>query len=121
MSSLCVAVDIDGTITRYPSVFKEILDAFPYAVILTGCLSDDPSSTNHDHLVSGRVQQLTPLIGVPRHEIIVCVGRTVADVANGKGLVCKQRGVSLFIDDSKVYCEAVRKISPSTAIIQVFE
>ena len=120
MEELRVAVDIDGTITAFPDVFRKLLGRFPDAIILTGGIDQDPEHVNQDALIAGRVAQLTPIIGPPNNEIVVCVGRTVLDVGRMKAEVCLQRKIDILIDDATVYCKAVARLSPTTAVLQVF-
>lgn len=120
MEELRVAVDIDGTITKFPEVFRRLLGRFPDAIILTGGIDPNPERVDQDVLIAGRIAQLTPIIGPPSNEIVVCVGKTVPQVANMKAAVCLQRTIDIFIDDSTVYCKAVARMSPTTAVLQVF-
>jgi hypothetical protein len=114
-----IAIDIDGTITRYPELFRDMLNRYPEAVILTGYAGQDWRGRKQDVLVQQRQAQLLPILGVVSHRIVVCTGATVADVAKAKGEFCRDNAITAIIDDSGVYCRAVRAISPTTAVLQV--
>ena len=107
-----VAVDIDGTITRWPVACKAILAVFADAVILTGNLHNGMTQAQ---LVAGRVEQLRPYIGEATNRIVVCVGSSVQEVGRIKGEFCRDNLIDLLIDDSDIYLDAVRRISPGTA------
>lgn len=116
---LVIAIDIDGTTTRWPEQMK-VLAASPCAVVfLTGHSNVNPATADLIQLNKGRVAQLQELglFNVPIH---VCVGRNSSEVAKQKGEYCRDNNVGLFIDDSLDYCEAVRRISPNTCILHVF-
>ena len=112
MQPMRVAVDIDGTITRWPGQCKAILNAFSDAVILTGNIHNGMTQAQ---LVAGRIEQLRPYIGDVTNKIIVCVGSSVQEVGRFKGEYCRDNLVDILIDDSDVYLDAVRRISPGTA------
>lgn len=115
-----IAIDIDGTTTRYPQQMKRLLDAYPDSVLLTGCSVHDPESADIGMLLAGRHAQLEPLIGTVERHIEICVGRNSAEVAEMKGRFCREHSVQLLIDDSPDYCDAVRRLSPATAVLRVW-
>ena len=107
-----IAVDIDGTITRWPNQCRVILDTFPDAMILTGNITN---GMTQEQLVEGRRAQLLPFIGEKTRTIVVCTGTTVAGVAHAKGEYCRDNQIDLLIDDSDIYLDAVARLSPKTA------
>ena len=115
------AIDIDGTVSRHPAVLDIIANAkLESSVFLTGHSNENPATADKTQLLAGRIQQLAAL-GITTHlPIIICVGRNSTEVAEQKGIFCRDNKVELFIDDSINYCEAVRRLSPNTAIFHVF-
>jgi len=109
-----VAVDIDGTITKWPAACLAIMTAFPDSVILTGYSGRQPVA--YEKLLQERIAQLTPIIGVPQRLIHICVGRSISHIAELKGQYCRDNHIDLLIDDHDEYCAAVRKLSPKTAV-----
>lgn len=107
-----VAVDIDGTITRWPAACKAVLDAFPDAVILTGNIEN---GATQEQFVTARREQLRQYIGETDRDIVVCVGCSVPDVARLKGEYCRDNSIGMLLDDSDIYLDAVAKISPATS------
>lgn len=43
----------------------------------------------------------------------------LADLGLRKGALCEELGISLFIDDSNLYCEMIPKMSGATTVLQV--
>lgn len=115
------AIDIDGTTTRYPYAMRRIVEMCQPSVFLTGHSSVDPSTADMEDLIDGRRKQLAALGITQPCTIIVCVGRDSSEVAEQKGAFCRDNNVTLFIDDSLNYCEAVRRLSPKTAILHVYK
>lgn len=120
-----IAIDIDGTLSRYPerlsSLAKSIVSMGGYACLLTGHSRPDPSTANSEELQAGRKAQIESLgIGDLDAPIHICVGRNSREVAHQKGEFCRDNQIDIFIDDSKDYCEAVRRLSPNTTILWVW-
>ena len=119
-----IAIDIDGTITRYPLIFNELICLFRAGahcvVILTGAAVPNPASVDRAALHTGRLLQLSPLLQEPIPPIEICVGRDPTEVADLKARFCLDHSIDLLIDDSKIYCDWVRSISPRTAVLMVY-
>ena len=111
-----IAIDIDGTITAWPKQFADILSKYEDAIILTGSL--DIRSSMFD-LLSQRREQLKPLLGDIKHKIMICVGKDLGQVAQLKGLYCRNNNIDVLFDDDQSYCSAVRAISPNTLVLKV--
>lgn len=121
-----VTIDIDGTLTAWPAVLdavaKTILGIGGTVVLLTGCTAPDPATVNNAGLVESRRRQVRAIPGAADMavlDIVVCVGRDVADVADLKGAYCRDHGVTIVIDDAPEYCAAIRRLSPQTLVLQV--
>lgn len=125
-----VAIDVDNTITRHPEQCRALMEAlrrqFYYVCVLTEHLADPEEMTQRDHdvLYHALAAQLAALrIFWDSHylHLQVVVGKNSEACATEKGRECKARSIELFIDDSKRYCEAVRKECPQTMILNVFD
>lgn len=110
-----VAVDIDGTITRWPKACLAIMNAFPGAWILTGYAGPP---LPYEELQRQRIEQLTPILGEVQQPIHICVASSIRGIAKLKGQFCRDRMIDLFIDDHELYCSEVRRISPRTAVLR---
>lgn len=119
---MMIAIDIDGTLAAWPGVLaplsRALVDAGHEVVLLTGHSCPDPSKADRAALLAGRLRQVEPFLASFR-EIVVCVGCNSGEVANQKGDYCRDQAVHLFIDDSRNYCDSVRKASPSTLVLEV--
>jgi hypothetical protein len=116
------AVDIDGTLTAWPGVVGPLTQALAGAgwdvVLLTGHLHPDPAAADRVALMTLRRAQVARF-EVAFRQIVLCVGRDVAEVAALKAAYLRDNGVGLFVDDSPPYAEAARRLSPGTLTLLV--
>lgn len=119
-----VAIDIDGTASAYPVQIAALSAALKSAghsvVLLTGHSHEQPDLADRLSLLAGRRAQVAPW-GLSFDDIFVCVGRNSTEVADLKASYCRSHNVALFIDDSRNYCCAVKRFSPSTLVLEVFK
>lgn len=117
-----VAIDIDGTLAAWPSILGPLSHAMNTAgwdvVLLTGHSCSDPAQADRAGLLDARHRQAEPFRAGFR-DIVVCVGKNSGEVAEQKAAYCRDNGIDLFIDDSRNYCEAVRRVSPKTLVLWV--
>jgi len=112
-----IAFDVDDTITKNPSLFREFMLSLrtmgAIVYILTGNDGSMPRSK--------RLKQLKK-IGIVNcyDELLIAEGRNVAEVAREKAEICSERQIDIFIDDTELYCQAVREQNPNTIILKVF-
>lgn len=109
-----VCVDIDNTLTRWPDACLGILIAFPESWLLTGY--SGPQPIDQDSLQYDRRMQVREYIGDLMRPIHICVGNSIHHIGILKGEFCRDNQIDLLIDDNEIYCKAVRKISPRTAV-----
>lgn len=124
-----MAIDIDGTLGSYPGVLGHLAEMYLLlghkVTLLTGGLVERVTEEAFAASVQARLKQvagfykgLTPswLSKVTIHPVLA---QTFAECPPLKGEFCKNESVHLFIDDSPDYCEAVRRLSPATLVLQV--
>lgn len=117
-----LAVDIDGTLTRWPKICWELMWAFPDHVLLTGATPEfNQRAKTEEEYVALRRKQLEKFGGILTWNapIKVCVGANSDEVAMKKAEYCRDHQVMLFIDDTERYCECVRSLSPGTMVLRV--
>ena len=112
-----VVIDLDGTITAAPVAFEALMRSLMKSghsvYVLTGAI--DPSSPGAK--TEMRMEQLA-VFGLHKDvhytEVHVFVDRDVNVISRLKADFCRDNDVSIFIDDSKRYLEAVMIRSPKT-------
>ena len=112
-----VAIDIDGTITADPLAFaglmKSLIDGGHGVHVLTGAI--DPNSPGAKPEM--RMEQLA-MLGIKKDvhytSLQVYVDRDVNKISYLKADFCRDNNCAMFIDDSKMYHEAVMIRSPKT-------
>jgi hypothetical protein len=116
------AIDIDGTLAARSGVPGPLTHALSGAgwdvVLLTGHSCPDPAAADRVALAAGRLRQVAPFRAAFR-EVVIRVGRSAGEVAEQKAAYCRDNGVALFVDNSPNCCEAVRKASPGTLVLEV--
>ena len=115
-----IAIDIDGTLTRYPTQLGALmasLIAENQITILTGTLDN-----TCDSMFAMRRAQLGNLgIGQSLYtKLFICYGRSTDEVAARKAEFCRDNQVHMVFEDTRKYLEAIQKISPATACWLVF-
>lgn len=128
-----IAIDIDGTLTAFPELFKLIMVALKtaghYVCFLTGTLGDVNILISHDkemdtgylkklckETLDGRIEQLESygVISDMYNELIVACGKTVTDVAELKGAFCKQEKIDVVFEDTKLFTDSIGCVAPET-------
>ena len=117
--------DIDGTISENPSVFgklmKALKDSGERVVVMTGALDPESLDKASVHLDFRKNQLMVYGIieGIHYDELEVIIGKTVLDVAKGKGRRCGILKAEMVFEDSPLYISEIRKASPSTTTLLV--
>jgi len=112
-----IAIDIDGTITALPEMFKKFMnmgkDCDWEVHILTG--STDTERPYEEH-IKGRWKQLRKYNIFPKDadKLHVAIGHTVQDVAREKGKYCKLHNIDLVFEDSDLFVTYITSMSPGT-------
>ena len=113
------AIDIDGTLSKRPDVFFDLINSLgpDKCVFLTGSTDINVPMEQHQ---SGRRRQVEGLIGSRLFvEIHICVEETHENVSIAKGNYCRDNGIDVLFDDCERYCNDVSRISPKTLVLQV--
>jgi hypothetical protein len=110
-----VVVDIDGTITKNPAAFHELLSvlilAGHKATILTGGIGETDVHSND----GARIEQLRLLgVGLGYVRLISCIAPTTEAVGVLKAEYCRDNHVDIIIDDASYVHDSVAHISPNT-------
>ena len=120
-----VAIDVDGTLTAYPEVVADLVDALSRTgnsvMFLTGNASPDPYKVDRDEVRRLRREQVQSLARVSDPVIHVCFVRNSKEAAIEKAEYCYANGIALFIDDAPDYCEAVKAKCPAAMVLHVRE
>lgn len=112
-----IAIDIDGTITKHPKEFLELMLALKpnhRVTVLTGSIGQG--------IESQRVQQLKSL-GISENaytSLVIAVDASTQGVADKKGQFCRDQKVDMIFEDTPMYLEAIKRISPSTCCFLIF-
>jgi len=118
---MLVAIDIDGTLTAYPDVFRTMAGVLRQAghpvVLLTGA-TDPRCQPGFVHDPPNRLAQVTPLLGGLVLPIVEVHGRDGPENARLKGEYCRDNQVALFVDDDPGFCDFVRHLSPDTCCLR---
>jgi DNA-binding LacI/PurR family transcriptional regulator len=110
--------DIDGTLT-IPAIrnLASHLFASGHKIhIITGGLR----KPNEEHKIGTRMahrQKQLEKLGVSLyHSLHVCVGVTTEEVANEKAKVCREQGIDVMFEDSRIYIDIIRNYSKTVVV-----
>ena len=112
-----VGIDVDGTITKKPKELQKLCEKFinlgAEVYIITGAIgSGQQWEIQRDR--QGRKRQLE-LIGFTAYkDIHPAHGGNGEQVANRKGIICKDLQIDLMIEDDRNYAAGINKIYPDT-------
>lgn len=108
-----VAFDIDGTLTSNPEMMRRLISSLRAAghqvSILTGSIGPGDLNTRQEQL-----KRLGIFRDIHFRELCICEGANIQEVADGKGVFCRDLCVDMIFEDSPLYLTAVRRISPTT-------
>lgn len=117
---MLVAVDIDGTLSKYPTTLGNLIRSlhnnYHCVILLTGAITDKEEITTNPE---SRCNQVRELIGENNHTIIQCQATTHERVAQMKAGYCRTKEVDMLIDDDPLYCETCKRASPNTLVLKV--
>lgn len=105
--------DLDGTLTRpeLAQLANDLYDAGHEVYVVTGALADTGEWT-----MSAREERLASL-GIRYTEIVRAIDPDINQVGRRKGEACKERGISLLIDDALGYLQGVSQVSPTLCLL----
>ena len=109
---MTIAIDLDQTFTKYPAVFsllgRALVKDGHEVVILTAVPGGEKSRMNR--------LELLDQAGITSdcYSAMVCV-----ETGEQKGAWCLAHNAAALFDDTLSYCEATRRISPSTACLHL--
>src|SRR4029077_15824406 len=113
--------DIDGTLSERPMIFATVMEALLKAGHQVYPLTAAMSSWGPD-IEARRLAQLSKLgfeKGIHFTDVVVCVAGTLESCGNLKGQFCKDMNVSLMVEDTSIYADAIKRLSPATLCLRM--
>jgi hypothetical protein len=111
-----IAIDIDGTIGRYPERFAGMMTAFKkqghQVIVLTG------AGTHAERTASLSKRGINQ--GTEYDGLNIVTGSNLNELAAGKAGFLHGWAADVFVDDCELYCEYARRLCPGLMILRVF-
>ena len=118
---MIIAFDLDGTISAHPLACAAMSHALRAAgwksVVLTGAIHG--SIQSNPQWRANQLHDLNWHVGVDFDELLIAVSGSVEGVAEEKGIYLRDNSVQIFLDDTLMYCETVKRLSPGTMTLRV--
>lgn len=115
------AFDLDGTFSARPDVLSVIGNALINSghrvVILTGALG--PTNGGDPEWRRAQIESLGLKKGEHFSECIIARGGSFEEVADMKGVFCRDEKMMLMIEDTDLFIEGVKRHSPNTLCLRM--
>ena len=120
-----VVFDLDGTITLHPAACEAMAAAFTgmghTVAVLTGHAGNEYTEEQRNKVRDTKRDVLWEIGFMSYGELVVCFGENSRKVASLKAGWIKNNGAHVFIDDSILYCDEVKKACPGVLVLHVHE